>query len=481
MSTDTDTDQQAALDRIKAAVGPGGWLDAPADVEGYVTEWLKLLAGHCLMVVRPQTTDEVAAVVGICAEADIPITPQGGNTGMVGGAVPDGGIVLSTERMTKVRAVDAQNATLTVEAGCLLADVQAAAAEAGFLFPLSLASEGSCRIGGNIATNAGGNNTVRYGNTREQVLGLEVVLPDGQVWDGLRGLRKNNTGYDLKHLFIGGEGTLGIVTAAVLSMVPAPRDRVTAMAAAASWEDLLKLFGIMRGRLSGALVAFEAFTRLGMTVTVDHIDGAADPFADGHPLYALMEAASYDESSAVRDAVEAGLAEAFEAGLVADAVIAESGHQADNLWRIREGLPEAQSLEATVIKHDISVPISSVPAFVAQGGPLVAETIPGARLLPFGHMGDGNLHFNILQPDGMAKDDFLTYKKPVNRKLHDLALSMGGSFSAEHGIGLAKVGELAHYRSDVEMELMAKIKRAVDPANIMNPGKVIDIRDFETS
>lgn len=473
-------DWQAALAEIKDVVGDNGWFTEAADVEPYVNEWLKMLSGTCQMVVRPAATDETARVVRICRDAGIPITPQGGNTGMVGGAVPDGGIVLSTERMNRVLSVDADNAALTVEAGCLLADVQKAAADAGFLFPLALASQGSCRIGGNIATNAGGNNTVRYGNARERVLGLEVVLPDGRIWDGLRGLRKDNTGYDLKHLFIGAEGTLGIITAAVLSVVPAPRDRVTAMAAAESWSDLLKLFRIIRSRLSGSLVAFEAFTDLCMRVTVEHIDDVSDPFAEPYPLYALMEAACYDDAAAIRDAVESALGAALEEGVVTDAVLAESGRQANNLWRVREGLPEAQSIEAAVIKHDISVPISKIPDFVAQGGALVAGTIPGARLLPFGHMGDGNLHFNMLQPDGMDRPAFLARKADINRKLHDLAIAMGGTFSAEHGVGLNKVGDLTRYRSDVEVDLMARIKGAFDPGNIMNPGKVIDAATFET-
>ena len=468
-------DGQAAITAIKEVVGDNGWLADVADVEPYVNEWLKILEGTCQMVVRPGTTEQVAKVICICHNAGISITPQGGNTGMVGGAVPDGGIVLSTERLNSVRELDADNATLTVEAGCLLADVQATAAAAGFLFPLTLASEGSCRIGGNIATNAGGNNTVRYGNTREQVLGLEVVLPDGRVWDGLRGLRKDNTGYDLKQLFIGAEGTLGVITAAVLSLVPAPRDRVTAMATAKNWEDLLKLFRIMRGRLSGSLIAFEVFTDLGMEITVDHIDDAHDPFTDAHSLYSLMEAACYDNEAAVREAVEKGLAEAFEDGIVTDAVMAESGQQAANLWKVREGLPEAQSMEAIVIKHDVSVPISRVPEYVAKGEAIVAQTVPGARLLPFGHMGDGNLHFNVLQPNAMDRDAFLAFKNGINRKLHDLAIDMGGTFSAEHGVGLNKVGDLAHYRSDVEIDLMARVKQAFDPANIMNPGKVINV------
>ena len=474
------TDRETAFSGIKKVVGNRGWITDPNDMKPFVTEWLKILSGSCEMVVLPSSSSEVAQVVRICNSAGIPITPQGGNTGMVGGAVPDDGIVLSTERLNKVRDLDVENATITVESGCLLADVQSAAAEAGFLFPLTLASEGSCRIGGNIATNAGGNNTVRYGNTREQVLGLEVVMPDGRIWNGLRALRKDNTGYDLKHLFIGAEGTLGVITAAVLSLVPMPLDRVTALAATESWDDLLKLFMTMRSRLSSALIAFEVFTELGMKITIEHIHNVSDPFGKTYPLYALIEAVTYSGDAAIHVAMEAGLSEALEKGILVDAVLAESGAQAENLWNVREGLPEAQSIETSVIKHDISVPISKVPNFVMKGSAIMAEYIPGARLLPFGHMGDGNLHFNLLQPSEMTREAFLGHKLEINRKLHELAISMGGSFSAEHGIGLNKVKDLARYRDDVEIDLMVSIKRAFDPINIMNPGKVIDNKSFET-
>ena len=474
------TDRETAFSGIKKVVGNRGWITDPNDMKPFVTEWLKILSGSCEMVVLPSSSSEVAQVVRICNSAGIPITPQGGNTGMVGGAVPDDGIVLGTERLNKVRDLDVENATITVESGCLLADVQSAAAEAGFLFPLTLASEGSCRIGGNIATNAGGNNTVRYGNTREQVLGLEVVLPDGRIWNGLRALRKDNTGYDLKHLFIGAEGTLGVITAAVLSLVPMPLDRVTALAAAQSWDGLLKLFMTMRSRLSSALIAFEVFTELGMKITIEHIHNVSDPFGKTYPLYALIEAVTYSGDAAIHVAMEAGLSEALEKGILVDAVLAESGAQAENLWNVREGLPEAQSIETSVIKHDISVPISKVPNFVMKGSAIMAEYIPGARLLPFGHMGDGNLHFNLLQPSEMTREAFLGHKLEINRKLHELAISMGGSFSAEHGIGLNKVKDLARYRDDVEIDLMVRIKRAFDPINIMNPGKVIDNKSFET-
>ena len=474
------TDRKAAFSGIKKVVGNRGWITDPNDMKPFVTEWLKILSGSCEMVILPSSSNEVAQVVRICNSAGIPITPQGGNTGMVGGAVPDDGIVLSTERLNKVRDLDVENATITVESGCLLADVQSAAADAGFLFPLTLASEGSCRIGGNIATNAGGNNTVRYGNTREQVLGLEVVMPDGRIWNGLRALRKDNTGYDLKHLFIGAEGTLGVITAAVLSLVPMPLDRITALAATESWDGLLKLLMNKRSRLSSALIAFEVFTDLGMKITVEHIHNASDPFGKTYPLYALIEAATYGDDAAIHVAMEAGLSEALEKGILVDAVLAESGAQAENLWNVREGLPEAQSIETLVIKHDISVPISKVPNFVMKGSAIMAEYIPGARLLPFGHMGDGNLHFNLLQPSEMTREAFLGHKLEINRKLHDLAISMGGSFSAEHGIGLNKVKDLARYRDDVEIDLMVSIKRAFDPINIMNPGKVIDNKSFET-
>ncbi len=475
MNTDISTDWVRALDAIKEIVGPAGWFTDPAELEPYLTEWRKILHGNCKMVVRPASTEETAIVVEICHQARIPITPQGGNTGMVGGGVPEDGIVLCTNRMTAVRELDADNSTITVEAGCILSDVQNAASDSGLLFPLSLAAEGSCCIGGNIATNAGGNNTIRYGNIREIVLGLEVVLPDGRVWNGLRQLRKCNTGYDLKQLFIGSEGTLGIITAAVLALTPAPKGRLTAMATADNWDDLLKLFGIINGRLTGSLIAFEVFTRLGMEITTRHIADAINPFKQMHAFYALIETVYYGNDSAVREALETGMGEALEQEIINDAVIAESARHADNLWRIREGLPEAQSVESGVIKHDISIPISKIPNFAKAGSKLAMEIIPGCRVLPFGHMGDGNIHFNLLAPENLDQEKFFTcYMGKVNRALHDLAVSMGGSFSAEHGIGQIKRGEMIRYRSDVEMDLMARIKSAFDPHNGMNPGKIFD-------
>lgn len=470
----------AALDAIKKAVGPQGWLELPDDIEPYLTEWRKILHGHCQLVVRPASTAEVAKVVRICHDAGIEITPQGGNTGMVGGAVPNGGIVLCLDRMTAIRELDADNATMTVDAGCILADVQKAASDAGFLFPLSLAAEGACRIGGNIATNAGGNNTVRYGNMREQVLGLEVVLPEGRIWDGLRGLRKCNTGYDLKHLFIGSEGTLGVITGAVLGLAPAPGDRVCVMAATASWDDLLRLFRIIRKYLTGSLIAFEVFTGLGMELVKQHIANAVDPFTKPYAFYALIEAVCYGDKQSIRGNLEAGLEEALAQDVIADAVIAESGRQADGLWHIRECLPEAQLIEATVIKHDISVPISKIPAYVAEGSRIAGECVPGCRVLPFGHLGDGNLHFNLLSPANMPRETFLSFMESTNEALHGLAIEMGGSFSAEHGIGQAKTGDLRRHRSDVEMDMMIRIKSALDPKCLMNRGKVIGMPGFET-
>jgi len=461
-----------ALDKIREVVGPSGWLDDEAELKPYLTEWRKILQGYCRMLVRPANTEQTAKVVAICHQAGIPITPQGGNTGMVGGAVPKDGILLCTSRMRTIRELDVDNSTITVEAGTLLAEVQDAARENGLLFPLSLASEGSCNIGGNIATNAGGNNTIRYGNMRELVLGLEIVLPDGQVWNGLRQLRKCNTGYDLKHLFIGSEGTLGIITAAVLALTPEPRARFTAMATANNWLDLQKLYNIINARLSGAVVAFEVFPHLGMEITIRHINNTNSPFDQPYPFYALIEAVDYGDDAAIRGNLETALGEALEANIITDAVLAVSTQQADNLWRIRETLPQAQSLEADVIKHDISVPVSKIPQYAEQATDLAKETIPACRVLPFGHMGDGNLHFNLLMPEKLDREQYLAYYTEVNRVLHDLAVNMGGSFSAEHGVGLVKCEEMQRYRSTVEMNLMARVKSAIDPANGMNPGKI---------
>ncbi len=461
------------LGAIREAAGPGGWIDDADQMEPYLIEERGLYRGTCAAVVRPASTEAVADVVRLCAQAGVPVVPQGGNTGLVGGGVPDGGIVLSTARLDRIRAVDPLDHTMTVEAGCVLADVQAAAGEAGALFPLSLASEGSCRIGGNISTNAGGVAVLRYGNARDLVLGLEVVLPDGRIWDGLRSLRKDNTGYDLKHLFIGAEGTLGIITAAVLKLFPRPRVRETALAGAATPENVLELFSRTRAACGDTLTAFETMARICLDFTIKHVPGVTDPMDAPHAYYALLELTSPRAGEALREALEAVLAKALEDGVIADAVIAASETQAGELWRIRETLPEAQKHEGASIKLDVAVPVSRVADFISRATRLVEGELPGIRAVAFGHLGDGNIHFNLSQPEGADAQEFLGRWDQITRLVLDLAGDMGGSFSAEHGIGRLKRDDLRRYKSAVEVDLMRALKRALDPKNIMNPGKVV--------
>ena len=462
------------LGAIREAAGPGGWIDDADRMEPYLIEERGLYRGTCAAVVRPASTEAVADVVRLCAQAGVPVVPQGGNTGLVGGGVPDGGIVLSTARLDRIRAVNTLNHTMCVEAGCVLADVQAAAGEAGALFPLSLAAEGSCRIGGNISTNAGGVAVLRYGNTRDLVLGLEVVLPDGRIWDGLRSLRKDNTGYDLKHLFIGAEGTLGIITAAVLKLFPRPRVRETALAGAATADDVLKLFSRARAACGDTLTAFETMARICLDFTIKHIPGVTDPMDAPHAYYALLELTSPRAGEALGEALEGVLGKALEDGVVADAVIAASETQAGDLWRIRETLPEAQKHEGASIKLDVAVPVSRVADFISRATRLVEEEVPGIRVVPFGHLGDGNIHFNLSQPEGADAKEFLGRWDQITHLVQDLVGDMGGSFSAEHGIGRLKRDDLRRYKSAVEVDLMRALKRALDPKNIMNPGKVVD-------
>lgn len=463
---------EKALDSIRAAVGPKGWIGGEDGMEPYLAEQRGLFRGRCSMVVRPSSTRQVAEVVALCAGAAIPIVPQGGNTGLVGGAVPDGGIVLSLDRLARIRDLDPLNQTLTAEAGCVLANVQAAADEAGFLFPLSMGSEGSCLIGGNLATNAGGVSVLRYGTARDLVLGLEVVLADGRVLDGLRGLRKDTTGYDLKHLFIGSEGTLGVITAAVIKLFVRPRVRETALAAAPSLEALMELLSASRHAFGDTFTAFEMVPRIAMEFGLRHVPGVVDPFDAAHPYYALIELSGTGE--ALRGALEEFLAESLEAGHIADATIADSQARADGLWRIREAIPEAQRHEGGSIKHDLSLPISRISEFVARATRMVAGEMPGIRVVAFGHLGDGGIHFNLCQPEGADRQAFLENWERFNRMVHDLALEMGGSFSSEHGIGRLKMDHLKRYKSTVEIDLMRTLKAALDPKGIMNPGKVIE-------
>ena len=468
---------QNLRDRLADIVGAASCLADPAAMAPYLHEERGLYHGKVALVLRPGSTSEVAEVVAACAAAGIPIVPQGGNTGLCGGAAPhnDGSeVILNLGRMNSVRAIDPINFTMTVDAGCILAEVQNAAAESGCLFPLSLAAEGSCQIGGNLATNAGGINVLRYGNARDLVLGLEVVLPDGRIWNGLRALSKDNTGYALRHLFVGAEGTLGIITAAVLKLFPRPTETATALCALNDLEGATKLLNRARALSGDAVTAFELIPRIGLEMCVKHINGVRDPFADPHPWYVLTEFSSSRPDVTVRGSFDALLEAAFEEGIIADAVVAESREQQKNLWRIRESLPEAQKHEGGSIKHDISVPVSRVPDFIAEGMAAIAAHFPGARPVPFGHVGDGNIHFNISQPVGADKAAYLARWEDMNRIVHDIVVGMEGSISAEHGIGMLKVREMQHYKDPVELDLMRRLKLAIDPNNLMNPGKIVE-------
>jgi FAD/FMN-containing dehydrogenase len=461
--------------RLTAVVGGANVLTAPADIEPFLVDWRGRYHGAARAVVRPAGTDQVAAVVKTCAELAVPIVPQGGNTGMVGAATPDESgraIVLSLARLNRVRGVDVANATITVEAGMPLARVQQAAADAGLFFPLSLAAEGSATIGGNLATNAGGTAVLRFGNARELVLGLEVVLADGRVWNGLRGLRKDNTGYDLKQLFVGSEGTLGIVTAAVLKLFPAPRAQATAMVAVADARAAVALLAALKAALGDRLVGFELISRFCVTLTRAHFPALPDTLP-GHPWVVLVQADDTGTAASVAAQLEAALAEAAEAGVAADAVIAQTDSQAKALWTLRESIPEAQRLEGPNIKHDISLPVSRIPDFLDESEAALRGALPGVRFVVFGHLGDGNLHYNLTGPEGARPQDFLPHTAVANGIVYELVDRHGGSISAEHGIGQLKREALRRFKSPLEVELMCRIKTALDPQGILNPGKVL--------
>jgi FAD/FMN-containing dehydrogenase len=466
----------AALSRLKAVVGPSGYVDDPADMAAFCTSWRDGWNGRTALVLRPQSTAEVAAIVRICAEQRVPIVPQGGNTGLTGAGQPHADmseIVLSTSRLNRIRAVDSLNDSLVAEAGVVLRDIQAAAERCDRLFPLSLGAEGSCQIGGNISTNAGGVHVLRYGTTRNLVLGLEVVLPDGSIWNGLRGLRKDNAGYDMKQLFIGAEGTLGIITAAVLRLFPRPSARETAWIGITSPQAGVALLAHMRGRLGDAVSAFELIGRGSLQLLLEGVAGHEDPMDAVHPWYVLTDVTSQGPPSSLHEPLSEALASAHEAGLIDDALIAASTAQATRLWRLREGLVEAQAAAGGSIAHDVSVAVSRIPAFLERADAALAAAYPGARSCAFGHVGDGNIHYNPVRPLAWEPARFREQRPHVNRLVHDIVADLGGSISAEHGIGRARLAELEHYKEPAELTLMHAMKRALDPDGIMNPGKVM--------
>ncbi len=467
---------QPLLDRFAAIVGPTYSLRDAQAIQPYLIEPRDKFHGRTPLVLRPGTVAEVSAILKLADETRTPIVPQGGNTGLVGGQVPsDKGteIVVSLSRLNRVRSVDPESNTLIAEAGVILADAHRAADAADRLFPLSLASEGSCEIGGNLSTNAGGTGVLAYGNTRDLVLGVEVVLASGAVWDGLRTLRKDNTGYDLKDLFIGAEGTLGVITAAVLRLVPKPRGISVAFIGLKSPAAALDLFHIARSRAGRSLTAFELIPRIGVEFSVRHAPGVRDPLAGSHPWYVLMEYSSGRSQEDADAAIESIFADGMEKGVVDDGARAQSLEQAAAFWRLRHALSEVQKHEGGSIKHDVAVPLAAVPELLDRAAAAVTKLLPGARPVPFGHLGDGNIHLNISQPVDMEKDAFLARWDEVNDLVHGIVGDLGGTISAEHGIGRLKRDLLQKVKPPLEIDLMRRIKTAFDPRGILNPGKVL--------
>jgi FAD/FMN-containing dehydrogenase len=470
----------ALLDPLRAIVGAPHVLthdDPASDLSAWENDWRQRARGRALAVVRPASTAEVAAVVKACAAAGASIVPQGGNTGLVVGSVPDDSgtqVVLSLTRMNRVRAIDGANLTMTVDAGCVLQALQEAAEQAGFLFPLSLAAEGSCTIGGNLATNAGGTQVVRYGNARDLCLGLEVVTAQGAVWHGLTCLRKDNTGYDLRDLFVGSEGTLGVITAATMKLYPLPAAQLTAWAAVSSLNDAVALLGLAHQHLGAGLTGFEVMGQFALSLVAKHFPQQRVPLWEDTPYCVLLENSDSESEEHARAQFERLLETAFENGVVSDAVVAESLQQAHALWHIRESIPLAQAEEGLNIKHDISIPVSSIPAFCAETDALLAREIPGVRLVNFGHLGDGNLHYNVQAPaDGDPKAFLRDQEARVNTLVFDAVARFDGSISAEHGVGSLKADKLPHYKDPVALALMRSIKQALDPQNLLNPGRVL--------
>ena len=454
------------IEQLKSIVGPKGWTTDPAVLEASTTEWRGVVHGATPIVVSPASTEEVSAVIRACAAADVAVVPQGGNTGMCAGAVPDESgkqIVLSLARMNRIRDIDADNFSMEVEAGCVLQRVQEAASKVDRLFALSLGAEGSCQIGGNLSTNAGGVNVVRYGTARSQALGLEAVLADGTVVSSLRSLRKDTAGYDLKQLFIGSEGTLGIITAATLKLFPAPGVISTALVAIETSGDAVRLFAFLRAELSDSIEAFELVSDFVFGLVTSHNPDLGLPFADRAPWYVLLDAAVGDSA----ERLEAALSAAASSGLLVDAVIAKNSTEAGKFWRMRHSIAEAERVAGKALKHDISVPVSRMEEFLTRGDRMLEKLVPDAQLIAFGHVGDGNLHYNVSLPASVEDPETVT------TAIYELADELGGSFSAEHGVGRLKRQYLAQYRGSSEIELMRTLKKALDPKNILNPGKVI--------
>jgi FAD/FMN-containing dehydrogenase len=462
-------------ERLEAIVGPRGLVDE-AERGPYESDWREAYHGRAAAVVRPASTEEVARVVGVLAELRIPIVPQGGNTSLCGASVPDDTgtqVVVNLSRMNKVREVDTSNNTMTVEAGCVLETLQKVAEDHGRLFPLSLGAQGSCEIGGNLSTNAGGTGVLRYGNTRELVLGLEVVLPDGRVWEGLRGLRKDNTGYDLKHLFVGAEGTLGIITAAVLKLFPLPRSYATAFVAIDDPALAVALLSLLRSRCGERITGFELLARICLDLVIRHIPGSRDPLPQPHPWYLLVELSDSTDGKALEALLEDALGAAAEAGLVRDAAIAASEAQRADFWKLRENVSEAQKVDGVSIKHDVSVPVSRVPELIERATAELQRRFPDIRIVAFGHVGDGNIHYNCSKSASQDAKQFFHQAPDVNHIVYEVVRSLGGSISAEHGLGVLKREEIKLYKSELELDLMRSIKRTLDPNGIMNPGKVL--------
>jgi FAD/FMN-containing dehydrogenase len=471
------TPQESALpDRLRGLLGADGVLTEPADCAPFLVDHLGRCRGRALAVLQPRSVAQIAQVLAFCEAERIGVVPHAGNTSYCGGAIPDESgrqLVLSLGRLNRIRSLDPDNYSLIAEAGCVLAQVQAAADAAGRFFPLSIGSQGSCQIGGNLSTNAGGVNVLRYGMTRDLVLGLEVVLPGGRVLDGLTALRKDNTGYDIKSLFLGAEGTLGVITAASFKLFPQIRVRATALAAIPDVRAAVRLLGELRAASGDRVSSFELIPRVGIELTTRHIPGVSDPLAGAHAWYVLCELSTSRAAEPLDAVLEEALEAALANGIVLDAALVRSERERAALWKLRESIPEAQRHEGASLKHDIALPVATLPDFVARAAPWVSEHVPEGRLVAYGHVGDGNLHFNISQLPGGDREPFLARAEDVRRAIHDLVREFGGSFSAEHGVGRLKVGELERYASPVELELMRAVKRAFDPYGIMNPGKVL--------